>query len=104
MREAMLPSAMAVPGHGGDHVLVQRLAVGAGLLGAVQHGDGFACDRQGREQVLRAKGRNSRTLIMPTFSPWRQEVDGLLGGTDAPEPMSMMTRSASGAPTYSNSL
>ncbi len=35
-----------------QHVLVERLAVGAGFLGAVEHADGLGGRRQGREEVL----------------------------------------------------
>ena len=43
---------------GGDHVQVQRLAEGAGLLGAVEHGDLLHRLGQGLDEVLPAeKGR-----------------------------------------------
>ena len=45
----------AVEQHGAD-VLVQRLAVGAGLLGAVQHRYRLAAHRQSRQEMFGAEG------------------------------------------------
>ena len=48
------------------------------------------------------KGRKSLTLRTPTFSPRPTRWSTVSCATSAPEPIIMMTRSASGAPTYSN--
>ena len=43
-------------GDGGADILVQRLAQGAGLLGAVQHGNGLSRGGNGLQEVLQAEG------------------------------------------------
>ena len=45
-----------------------------------------------------AKGRYSRTFSTPTFSPCAIRCSTVSCTVSAPEPMSTMTRSASGAP------
>jgi hypothetical protein len=83
-----------------DDIEVERFAERAGLLGAVQHGDGFhALGQRGgeilhRERTIEADfhhaGLSRRcALSAPTVSPT----------ASAPEPMMTITRSASGAPS-----
>ena len=49
-------------------------------------------------------GRNSLTFSTPTFSPRAARYSTVSWAVSAPEPIITMTRSASGCPTYSNSL
>ena len=44
-------------------------------------------------------GRNKRTLTTPTFSPCAVKYLTVEATVSAPEPMMMITRSASGAPS-----
>ncbi len=68
-------------GERGDHVAVERLAGGAGFLGAVEDGDGFYRSRGcAATKASMEKGRNRRTLSRPTFSPrGEQGFHGLVG-------------------------
>jgi hypothetical protein len=73
--------AVAAAGHGdvraaclvqsGDDILVERLADGAGLLGAVEDGDLLDGLGQAATKCLMSNGRYRRTFTRPTFSPWR---------------------------------
>ena len=65
-----------------DDVQIQRLAQGAGLLGAVEHGDASCtvCRQRLGQNLAVTNGRYRRTLTRPTFSPCGgQVVDDLLG-------------------------
>ena len=67
-------------GQGGQNVQIERLAEGAGLLGAVEHGDARTVAGSAATKCSTEKGRNRRTLSTPTFSPWATRwFDGLLG-------------------------
>ena len=70
---------------GGADVLVQGLADGARLLGAVEDGDGLDGGGDGLDEVLDARrGGRACTLRTPTFSPFLSEVvDGLLDDVGA---------------------
>ena len=48
-------------------------------------------------------GRYSRTFSNPTFSPCLFRYSTVSRAVSAPEPIRMITRSASGGPKYSNS-
>ena len=62
-------------------IQIQRLADGAGLLGAVQHGDGFDGIGQGAQQVLPAEGAVQAHLDKTDLFPADQlVVDDLLDG------------------------
>ena len=47
-------------------------------------------------------GRNRRTFSTPTFAPSALSHSTVSWAISAPVPMTTMTRSASGCPTYSN--
>ena len=85
---------------GGDHILVQRFASDAGFLGAVEHGD--LLDRGGQclEQMFHREwavetNLDHADLLHPCCSGSR----AVSSAVSAPEPMTTMTFSASGAPT-----
>jgi hypothetical protein len=89
------------PGHHrlaqrGDHVLVERLAGAPGSL--VRSSTAIALTVFGRpdEEGSASNGRNSRTLTTPTFSPCGDQLLDRLVAAPAPEPISTITRSASG--------
>jgi hypothetical protein len=73
--------------------------IGARLLGAVEHGDRLDRGGQRGDEVRDENGRYSRTLSTPTFSPWATRCSTVSWAVSAPEPIIMITRSASGAPT-----
>ena len=98
MRGSAAPSA-TVSANAATHVLVERLAGGAGLLGAVEHGDrAHALGQRRREAPPRGTAGRAGPSSSPTRSPRAtQRFDRSLGGA-APDPISTITRSASGAP------
>ncbi len=51
-----------------------------------------------------SNGRYRRTFTMPTFSPAATSLSTASRDAPTPEPISTITRSASGAPLYSNRL
>jgi hypothetical protein len=53
----------------GHHVLVERLAVGARFLAAVEHGNGLHVAGSAASSAVGENGRYSRTFSTPTFSP-----------------------------------
>ena len=68
----------------GHHILVERLAVGARFLAAVEHGDGFCTRRQSSQQGIR-----SQRPIQPHlqhahfFAMGQQVIHGLVHGLGA---------------------
>lgn len=56
-------------GKGIDHVLIERLALGAAFLGAVEHGDLLAGGGRAASSLSARKGLYRRTFIRPSFSP-----------------------------------
>ena len=66
--------------HGAD-ILVQRFAQGAGLLGAIQHGDLLAGGGDGGQEVLGAEGAEQMHLYAAVLLALRVEgFDGLVDG------------------------
>ncbi len=61
-------------GQGGDDVLVERLADGAGLFGAVEHGDALDGRRQRLQEVLEREGPHQADLQHADFLALRGEV------------------------------
>ena len=61
--------AFAVFHEGGAHILVQGFADGTGLLGSVQHGDGFNRRRNHLKEGLHIKGSVQPYLNKPQAFP-----------------------------------
>jgi hypothetical protein len=91
--------ASEILGQRHQHILEQGLAIGARLLAAVEHGNRLGRCRQGRQQSRRrpraeqANLEHADLLALPVHVLY-----GFLHRF-GPEPIRMMTRSASGAPT-----
>ncbi len=83
-------------GQRGDHVQEQRLAVRARLLGAVEHGDPARGRGQRVEQRADRERPEQRTCSTPTRSPRAFRWATVSAAVSAPEPITTMTRSASG--------
>ena len=68
-------------GDGGDHVAIERLARGAGFLGAVQDGNALHGGGQGGDEVLDGEGAEKADLENAQLrAALVQVLDGLLGG------------------------
>ena len=71
---------LAGVGQSGDNILIQRLALGAGLLGAVQNGDLLAGGGDGLDQLLGREGAEQTDLHQTDLlAVGVQVVDDLLG-------------------------
>src|SRR5262249_35733815 len=78
---AMTGPARLVQGR--DHVLVKRLADGAGLLGAVKHGEGPGGGRQGGDEVRHREGAiEPDAEDADLFALPGEPLDCLAGGFD----------------------
>ena len=83
MTRGMAPSAGTLGwpglGQGGHHVLVERLAEGARLLGPVEGGDRPGGRRQGGDERVRVEGPVEPDLDQADLlAPRRQRLDDLL--------------------------
>ena len=75
-----LGESLGMARHGGLHVLVQGLAIGAGFLATIQHRHAPHRGRQGRQQGLRREGAEQAHLHQPDpFPPGLQMLHRLMG-------------------------
>ena len=82
-----------------DDVLVERFSLGAGFLGAVQHAIFLTVAGRALTSSAAGNGRNRRTFSTPTLAFSRVIMASTVSSTaSAPDPIRIMTRSASGAP------
>ncbi len=85
-------------GEAGDHVEVERLAGAARLLGAIEHGHPVHGRRQGPDEVLDREGAVEPHLHHADLLAALARCSTVSSAVSAPDPMSTITRSASGAP------
>ena len=83
---------------GRHDVEVERLGLGAALLGAVEHGDRPRRLGQAAKNCAAENGRKSRTTSAPTRSPRATSRSTVSRAVPPLDPIVTTTRSASGAP------